>query len=240
MAYRPTVHDWNTGNMKLREWQPQEIHQSDEEKERRVREWAQGVHQFDWVYVIRNVEGVNIDLNEFGTPEHAVPDMLRDLYGSAKEAAKDVTERAGGVIRSACDIDCVFRDPELLKYAGERVAELEGALEVIIAGCGNNNIRTILQNAGPYLFAFIYYPGMPPHNNGSERIVRSWVAVVRRANGPFPNWTAARNFSILQTFAATCRKNGLSAHDSILAMAENPDWASSRPASRRQSSGSAR
>ena len=48
--------------------------------------------------------------------------------------------------------------------------------------------------------------------------------MVRRVNGPFPNWTAAKNFSILQTFAATCGKGGLSAHDSLLAMAENPDW----------------
>lgn len=48
-------------------------------------------------------------------------------------------------------------------------------------------------------------------------------AVVRRANGPLPNWTTARNFSILQSFAATCRKNGLSAHDSLPVMAENPD-----------------
>ena len=224
MAYRPMVHDGNTGNMKLRGWQPPELHQSDEEKERRVREWAQEVHQFDWVHVIRNVEGVNIDLNEFGTSEHVALNMLKDLYVSAKEVAKEVTKRARGAIQSACDIDRVLRDPELLNYVNGRVVELEGALEVIIAGCGNNNIRTILQNAGPYLFAFIYYPGMPPHNNGSERIVRSWVAVVRRANGPLPNWTAARNFSILQTFAATCIKNGLSAHDSILAMAENPDW----------------
>ena len=176
------------------------------------------------MHVIRNVEGVNIDLNEFGTSEHVALNMLKDLYGSAKEVAKEVTKRAGDAIRSACDIDRVLRDPELLKYANGRVAELEDALRTIIAGCGNKDIRTILTNAGPYLFAFIYYPGMPLHSNGSERIIRSWVAVVRRANGPFPNWTAARNFSILQTFAATCIKNGLSAHDSILAMAENPDW----------------
>ena len=177
MAYRPMVHDGNKDNMRLRGWQPPEVHQSDEEKERRMAEWAQEVHQFDWVYVIRNVEGVNIDLNEFGTPEHAVPDMLRDLYGSAKEAAKDVTERAGGVIRSACDIDCVFRDPELLKYAGERAAELEDALRTIIDWCGSKEYvhTTILENAAPYLFAFIYYPGMPPHNNGTEWIIRSWV-----------------------------------------------------------------
>ena len=65
---------------------------------------------------------------------------------------------------------------------------------------------------------------MPPRNNGMEQIVCSWVAAVRRASGPFPNRTAARNFSILQTFAATRGKGRLSAHYSILAMAENPDW----------------
>ena len=43
MAYRPMVHDGNTGNMKLRRWQPPEIHQSDEEKERRMAEWAREV-----------------------------------------------------------------------------------------------------------------------------------------------------------------------------------------------------
>ena len=43
--------------------------------------------------------------------------------------------------------------------------ELEGALEVIIAECGNKEYvhKTILTNAAPYLFAFIYYPWMPPH-----------------------------------------------------------------------------
>ena len=64
---------------------------------------------------------------------------------------------------------------------------------------------------------------MPPHNNGSERTVRCRVAVVIGANGPFPSLTAARNFSTLQTFAATCGKGGLSAHDSLPAMAVNPD-----------------
>ena len=65
---------------------------------------------------------------------------------------------------------------------------------------------------------------MPPHSNGTKRIVRSWVTAVRRENGPFHNRTAARNFFMLQTFAATCGKGGLSARGSILAMAENPDW----------------
>ena len=43
MAYRPMVHDGNKDNMRLRGWQPQEIRQSDEEKERRMAEWTREV-----------------------------------------------------------------------------------------------------------------------------------------------------------------------------------------------------
>ena len=50
------------------------------------------------MHAIRNAEGVNIDLNEFGTSEHVALNMLKDLYVSAKEVAKEVTKRAGGVM----------------------------------------------------------------------------------------------------------------------------------------------
>ena len=72
------------------------------------------------MHAIRNAEGVNIDLNEFGMPEHVALDMLRDLYKSSKEAAKDVTKRAGGVMPVVST--AFFRDPEILKYAGGRAA----------------------------------------------------------------------------------------------------------------------
>ena len=62
---------------------------------------------------------------------------------------------------------------------------------------------------------------MLSHNNGSEQTVRIWIAVPRRASDPLPHWTAGRIFSILHTFAITYRKNGFSAHYSMLAMAES-------------------
>ena len=43
MACSPMVHDGNTGGMRFRWWQPQEIHQSGEEKERRMAEWVRKV-----------------------------------------------------------------------------------------------------------------------------------------------------------------------------------------------------
>ena len=50
------------------------------------------------MHAIRNAEGVNIDINELGAPEHVAPDMLRGLYDSAREVAKEATKRAGGVM----------------------------------------------------------------------------------------------------------------------------------------------
>ena len=135
-----------------------------------------------------------------------------------------MAERAGGELRSACEIDRVFRMPGVLEYADARIAELQEALQRIVSGCGNGRMATIVSNAAPYLFTFIRYPGMPPHTNGVERTIRSRVAVIRKANGPFPNRKAARNHSVLQTFAATCEKNGISAYDATLAMARDPNW----------------
>ena len=97
--------------MRLRGRQPPEIHQSDEQKKRLVAEWAKDVHRFGWVRVMRNAEGVNIDLNGLGASEHVAPDMLRDLYGSAKEAAGEAAKRAGGVMPVVSV--ALFRNPEL-------------------------------------------------------------------------------------------------------------------------------
>ena len=65
--------------------------------------------QFGWVHAIRNAAGANIDLNGLGTPEHVAPGILRDLYGSAKEVAKETTKRAGGVMPVVSA--GFFRDP---------------------------------------------------------------------------------------------------------------------------------
>ena len=52
---------------------------------------------------------------------------------------------------------------------------------------------------------------MSLENNGTERTIRDKLVIDRR-RAIFPNWRAARNFSILRTFAATCEKNGISAY----------------------------
>ena len=97
-------------------------------------------------------------------------------------------------------------------------------LEKIVVACNNGDIATIISNAAPELFTFIKYPGMPPHNNDCEKIIRRRVVMPRKQKGPFPNKTTASNYSAYQTFAATCEKQNISVHEAVLGMVDNPFW----------------
>ena len=223
LAFRPSLHDGYKGNMRLRWWQPPGRRLDTRDRTLRRLGLETEEHQFDWIHPIRNMEEVAMGAG-LATPEHAALETFRGVYEAAKGAGAEVAERAGGELRSACEIDRVFRMPGALEYADARMAELQETLQRIVSGCGNGRMTTIVSNAAPHLFTFIRYPGIPPHTNGVERTIRSRVAVIRKANGPFPNRKAARNYSVLQTFAATCEKNGISAYDATLAMARDPDW----------------
>ena len=223
MARRPFLHDGNTTNTKLCWWQPAGRRLDARDRALRRLGLETEVRQFDRVHVIRNVEEAVMGAG-VGTPEHAAPDMLRGACRAAKGAAAGVAARAGGDLRPAYEIDRVSRVPGLSEYVGARTAELQAALRGIITGCGSARISTIISNAAPCLLTFITYPGMPPHTNGVERTIRARVAVTRKANGPFPNWKAARNYSALQTLAATCERHGVTPCEAVRAMAGDPDW----------------
>ena len=69
----------------------------------------------------------------------------------------------------------------------------------------------------PRISTCVKCPGMPPHNNDPESVIRWYIVRPRHVFNALSNWRAAKNFSILQTFAATCRKNGISLYHAVLA-----------------------
>ena len=94
---------------------------------------------------------------------------------------------------------------------------------MIIGSFPADGVSTTLSNATPHMFSAIRIPGMPLHNNDTERTIRDLLVVDRR-RVRFPSWRAARNFSILRTFAATCEKNGTFAYQTTIRMARDPAW----------------
>jgi transposase len=57
-----------------------------------------------------------------------------------------------------------------------------------------------------HVFTFLYYPTVPPDNNGSERAIRN-VKVKQKISGQFKILSAAENFAILRSIIDTATKN---------------------------------
>ena len=223
MVFRPTTHDGYTGNRKLRYYRPPDSLPDKANDRLRKAAVKSEIHQRCFVHVLRNVEDVAMKKG-IGSPEQAAHEVLLDLYKSAKNAASIVRWLTGGDLKSACQIDLVSQMPHVRQYVNARIAEFNIVLEKIVAACNNEDIATIISNAAPELLTFIRYPGMPPHNNDCEKIIRRRVVMPRRQKGPFPNKTAASNYSAYQTFAATCEKQNISVHEAVLGMVDDPFW----------------
>ena len=215
MVFRPAIHDGYTGNRKLRYYRPPDSPRDRANDRLRKAAVESEIHQRCFVHVLRNVEDVAMKKG-IGSPEQTAHEVLLDLYKSAKSAASIVRWLTGGNLKSACQIDLVSQMPHVRQYADARIAEFNIVLEKIVSACNNVDVATIISNAAPELFTFIKYPGMPPHNNYCEKIIRRRVVMPRRQKGPFPNGTAASNYSAYQTFAATCEKQNISVHEAVL------------------------
>ena len=80
-----------------------------------------------------------------------------------------------------------------------------------------------LERMIPRALTFIKAPGMSGTNNDNTEGTVRWYTV--RPPNMFvvlPNWRAARNFSMIQTFVATCRKNGISPYHAVLKRWNDP------------------
>lgn len=58
-----------------------------------------------------------------------------------------------------------------------------------------------------YIFTFLYYPEVPPDNNGSERAIRN-VKVKQKVSGQFKTQRGAEIYAIIRSVTDTCIKNG--------------------------------
>ena len=113
--------------------------------------------------------------------------------------------------------------PGLSELADARIARLTERTRMIIESFPADGVSTTISNALPHMFSAVRIPGMPLHNNDTERSIRDLLVVDRR-RVRFPDWRGARNFSTLRTFAATCERNGISAYQATTMMARDPAW----------------
>ena len=185
--------------------------------------WCRELLQRCLIHILRKSEHYAMKWG-LDSDEHLRHKMLKALYCDIKEAAKEIVRRAGGPVRCASGLDIVSRVPGLFAFVEDQIAQFSGRLRMIIESFPADGVATTLNNAFSDFVNALRYPGMPLHNNDTELIIRRYVIAGRRSKGPFPNWRAAYNFSILQSFAATCEKNGVTSYRATLEMARDPSW----------------
>ena len=98
--------------------------------------------------------------SDLESPEYLRYIMFRKIYYDAKELAAEVTRRAGGAMKSACDIGIIRRIPGLHEFAESGIARLTDRLQMLIDKFGPDGVTTTLKRALRYCFTAVRYPGL--------------------------------------------------------------------------------
>ena len=129
---------------------------------------------------------------------------LRNIHRKAKRIA-EATAPTGGAGTDVC-------------------LRLEREAALIAAAYGNDRFATHLENALPHPFTFLRYPGLPSTNNATERDIRDAVVVQRRFRHKFATPAGMWVFSVLHSFAGTCRKMRVAPGRMFVRLATQPGF----------------
>jgi len=68
------------------------------------------------------------------------------------------------------------------------------------------------------VFTFLYYPDVPPDNNGSERAIRN-VKVKQKVSGQFKTGTGAHRYAVIRSIIDTLIKQDKSVYEGLTQIA---------------------
>ena len=182
-----------------------------------------GPHLECWSHLIRRFRHLAKECGT-GSPEYDRYVVIKALYKRAKDLAGRVAAALGVPSNAAEMAACRHRLEKIWHmFEPEYSSILEGLLG-LVRDLDGREPGGYLERMIPRALTFTMLPGTPGTNNATEGVVRwHWIRP-RHVFGALPNWRAARNFGVIQTFAATCRRNGVSAYRAVLARGRDPDW----------------
>ena len=154
-----------------------------------------GIIQRCFVHLLRKSEGLAV--NNEDSADEARYDTILELYWDAKETKTLAPFTRMDLSRRAHGIAMSYEDAK---------------------------VRTHLLNALPNMFTFLSYPGMPPHNNDTERVIRDGIIPQRNSRHKTMNAGGRKTLSMLLTFALTCGRQDVSPGRGLLECVLDPGW----------------
>ena len=183
--------------------------------------WHRGAPGRCNVHILRKSEKSAMD-TPMGPDRYERHKIPNSTYRDADRARKEIKKRAGGPARCASHLGIMAKVPGLAEFADSAISALSDRIDMPVQSFEPDGVTTTIRRARDHMLTGLLSPGLLLHNNDTERIPGGFV-MDRKCN-PFPNWTAARNFSANGSFALTCEKNRISVYDAAVRMAQDPSW----------------
>ena len=148
-----------------------------------------------------------------------------------REAEKLAIRRGGNDL---CQYDRLLRMYNDIKNMDRASAaqcrDLEKhVLEIAMSYGEAHEFRTTIEGAALYLFTFLRYPGMPPHNNDAERDIRDTSVLQRNVRHKLCEPDGVNVFAVLVSVSHTCYKQGIFPRIAVEELIKNPDWSIFKP-----------
>ena len=182
-----------------------------------------GMHQECWAHLIRRFLKL-AQKHGLGSPEYERYVAIKALYKRAKDLAERVAAVLGVPANAAEMAACRHRLEAMWHVFGPEYDSIMDGLQGLVKELDGREPGEYLRKMLHRSLTFVKRPGTPGTNNFTEGGIRWNVIRPRHVFGALPNWRAAKNFGVIQTFAATCRKNGTSPYHAVLARGRHPDW----------------
>ena len=182
-----------------------------------------GLHQECWEHLIRRFLKMAKKYG-VGSIEHARYALIRELYGRAKALAARAAASLGVPSNAAEMAACRYRLKDVWHMFEPEYRSIRDGPLGLVRDLDGREPGKYLRKMIPRALTFVVCPGVPGTNNITEGAIRWHCIRPRHVFGALPNWRAARNFGVIQTFAATCRRNGASPYHAVLARGRDLDW----------------
>ena len=182
-----------------------------------------GMHQECWAHLIRRFRRLAMKRG-VGSPEYDRYVVIKALYKRAKNLTERVAAHVGVPSNAAEAAACRHKLDGIWHLFEPEYASIMDGLLGLVKDLDGREPGKYLEKMLRRSLTFVKRPGTPGTNNDTEGSIRWDVIRPRHVFGALPNWRAARNFGVIQTFAATCRKNGVSPYHAVLARGRDPNW----------------
>jgi transposase len=109
----------------------------------------------------------------------------------------------------------------LCSATGRMMAKLDRMLDRVDQNPANQRLARHLDHEWPWMFTFLYCPGLDATNNAAERAIRGMV-IARKVWGGSRTWQGARTQQILVSVLRTCWQQGKDAYIRMVSLLHTP------------------